>query len=1169
MAVCRSVVTDAPLLRIESQVEQLGDLQFDCDANTNAPLDVTVTLSVPVATPFAGATLQVSSPPAAYTPILDGPNRVRFIGVVLPPGAASVRITGLRANVSGLAYALAATPPAVLATVTSPGNILAASQVPVGYPTPSYSIALRTIDGRPTTVLNLAASAAQRTHEIVFLEGFVSAFRTRARDAQASQGTRLVAHFTNLPPGATIAVAPFSNGSGARLTATESGPYSPLPFAGYETLPVVNGGATAVWEVIAEDPTRQDIFDIGIIASGPSTSATVTGRLGPVDETSIPRFKGNASLHPNPCTIYCVVPPNALYFTHRFGQPAPAVYELPYWSNIGRGGLSIGMRVFTESDVQWLSGGSINGLVLSFSVGSLPPGRYSAYAEINPGGARMWIILTVTPPLPGEDTPPLCVPIPPVPVVLRAEGVTEPLPAIVVECNGGVPGSYFSGRLRGTLNSLYSAIGVNSPSRIREALLIVGEPANPIPDVDLFTIAKRSNFQFEVTFGYRVPSDRRMRFRMRNLRTSGEYLARHVNSHSPPKVELELSSLYGFAMVSTVLTLGTIQRGLEFAVHASDGQPIVRVSNLGQYQLRFREGYPAAFRRRNSATTVDNPTALADQTAADNDPATETMYYSAALGETGLALHGTRLNARFSGIPSTARLLVTLQNLPSSTSNVRARLRPAGFGSFSPFQSSGETFVFDGVPHAVAELPVIDPVVGSRDANWEVLGADPSQLEELRFGVVLLSTAPVSPVSVAGRFSPLQSSVSPVFKDIDLTQRRFCTNADCIFYDYNSGEVRFDQRPDEPAVQFRYVPVQTNGPTIRYVATSDAPWLTIVAPVGQLPTQLPVTTDTTGLAVGVHRATVRFNDVPISIKLTVHPVAAPIITTDPPSAPNRRTFRVTARDQTHPFALGIVNVLINSALDGGRACYLAYSYPAGVLYLVNDQGPDAGLSAPLVLGAPGEVANSQCRIHGATSSAVRSAVGLLLTLDVSFTPGFTGSKVVYAATRTVDQASSGWSVQDALHLPESEAYPRALGALQVRQVGHLSAMGIAFTYEDATDANNLETVWGLINTGIDARGACYFAYYVPGNLLFLYPDDGNGVAAQSIPLYGNRSISNSQCSILSDWANVEKSGKQLRLTIPFQFPYSFNSEKGVWGAAKSLNNPQASPWRILGAARHD
>src|SRR4030088_2878227 len=36
--------------------------------------------------------------------------------------------------------------------------------------------------------------------------------------------------------------------------------------------------------------------------------------------------------------------------------------------------------------------------------------------------------------------------------------------------------------------------------------------------------------------------------------------------------------------------------------------------------------------------------------------------------------------------------------------------------------------------------------------------------------------------------------------------------------------------------------------------------------------------------------------------------------------------------------LGVVNVLINNFLDGRQACYLAYSQPSNVLYLVNDAG---------------------------------------------------------------------------------------------------------------------------------------------------------------------------------------------------------------------------------------
>ena len=40
--------------------------------------------------------------------------------------------------------------------------------------------------------------------------------------------------------------------------------------------------------------------------------------------------------------------------------------------------------------------------------------------------------------------------------------------------------------------------------------------------------------------------------------------------------------------------------------------------------------------------------------------------------------------------------------------------------------------------------------------------------------------------------------------------------------------------------------------------------------------------------------------------------------------------------------LGVVNALINSYLDGNAACYIAFSQPLNVLYLVNDGGPGSG-----------------------------------------------------------------------------------------------------------------------------------------------------------------------------------------------------------------------------------
>src|SRR6185295_19392628 len=55
-------------------------------------------------------------------------------------------------------------------------------------------------------------------------------------------------------------------------------------------------------------------------------------------------------------------------------------------------------------------------------------------------------------------------------------------------------------------------------------------------------------------------------------------------------------------------------------------------------------------------------------------------------------------------------------------------------------------------------------------------------------------------------------------------------------------------------------------------------------------------------------------------------------------AGSSRTFTFTFNDTKGYQDLGVLNILINDFLDGRNACYLAYSRPAGVLYLVNDAG---------------------------------------------------------------------------------------------------------------------------------------------------------------------------------------------------------------------------------------
>lgn len=269
---------------------------------------------------------------------------------------------------------------------------------------------------------------------------------------------------------------------------------------------------------------------------------------------------------------------------------------------------------------------------------------------------------------------------------------------------------------------------------------------------------------------------------------------------------------------------------------------------------------------------------------------------------------------------------------------------------------------------------------------------------------------------------------------------------------------------------------------------------------------------------------------------------------------------------SHPegFAnLGVLNVLINRALDGGNACYIAYSQPAGILFLVNDGGPDAGLSAPLVLGSAGTVSNSQCTIRGTGSSAVGSGNNFTLTLNLSFAPSFGGSKVIYTAARDNGAGNSGWKTLGHSQIPETApAFPRT-GAMTPTTV-NATTQTVTLTYTDATSAANIVTGWMLINSAVDGGQACYVAYYAPANLVFLIPDNGDGGQATVMALSGTNTVENSQCRIHAQGSSTATAGGQLTVNLNVTMKAPFAGPRGVWTAMQNLAG-QVSPWRISGS----
>ena len=283
------------------------------------------------------------------------------------------------------------------------------------------------------------------------------------------------------------------------------------------------------------------------------------------------------------------------------------------------------------------------------------------------------------------------------------------------------------------------------------------------------------------------------------------------------------------------------------------------------------------------------------------------------------------------------------------------------------------------------------------------------------------------------------------------------------------------------------------------------------------------------------------------------------------STGSNQTYTIQIADPLGASTLTVLNLLVNTALDGRQACYIAYVPQTNTVLLVNDAGAAGGpYAGNLVLNGSSGVSNSQCAVNGAGSSMVSNGNTMTLTLNLAFTPAFSGNKVVFAAARDSAGNNTGWQtlgVHGSTTVVSTFPNPVSVSPASGATVNPT----LAFTYQDAITAGNLQTAWALINTALDGRGACYVAYYRPGNQLFLIPDNGDGTQATSIVLAGTNTISNSQCTISAQGSSVSVNGAQLTVNLNIAFKPAFTGPKAVWTAVQTMGGAQTSAWQALGA----
>jgi YD repeat-containing protein len=106
-----------------------------------------------------------------------------------------------------------------------------------------------------------------------------------------------------------------------------------------------------------------------------------------------------------------------------------------------------------------------------------------------------------------------------------------------------------------------------------------------------------------------------------------------------------------------------------------------------------------------------------------------------------------------------------------------------------------------------------------------------------------------------------------------------------------------------------------------------------------------------------------------------------------------QTFTLVYSDTGGYASLTNVQVNFSSPLSGANACYVAYTPAGNLISLLNDAGNS--WSSGVALGSSGTVQNSQCSVSAANSWASGSGNNLTVTLVVTFSSPFAGTKTIY------------------------------------------------------------------------------------------------------------------------------------------------------------------------------
>ena len=266
-----------------------------------------------------------------------------------------------------------------------------------------------------------------------------------------------------------------------------------------------------------------------------------------------------------------------------------------------------------------------------------------------------------------------------------------------------------------------------------------------------------------------------------------------------------------------------------------------------------------------------------------------------------------------------------------------------------------------------------------------------------------------------------------------------------------------------------------------------------------------------------------------------------------------QTFTLAYSDSLGAVAdLKAAQVRFGATNVANGTCTVIYNAMTGQVRIQDD----AGVNGPWTTFGAGTISNSQCTLNLAQSSAASSTTNLTLTLRVSFTPAFAGSKSIYMRANSNFGPSTGWVSRGTWTVASD------LGAVSVTpNSGSGPTQAFGLTYSDSFGATaDLTSARVRIGASNAATGTCTIDYNATTGLVRMQDNAGDWGAPAA---FGSGTLANSQCALNLALSSATPNGTSLSLTLSLTFSAAFAGPKNVYMLATGAGG-SATGWIARG-----